>query len=261
MPTRIGTAARTLFVAVMYAVLYAVMQYAAAVLVGLSSGSVEKFGDTVTENLFICTLAAIAAASVLYIALGLLRERPVSDDIRFSGLSERTAVSAIIAALGCRIAVSVYTVFAEKIPLLNDSLDSAPDTSTALDSPFKVVFGLFVMMIAAPVFEEILFRGFIQTELMRGLPAPAAIIVGAVIFAVAHGILFQAVFTFFVGLVMGFSYFRTGSLFSSIIIHIIFNFTSAAQFVFYLLPYPLLALCFLLSLALIYISLMRLEKQ
>lgn len=258
MPTRIGTAARALFVSIAYVVLYEAMQLAAAVTAGLvgASGALAAdpktaFSGSVIENLFLCTFAAMLAAGVLYIAISLLRERSVFEDVRFSSISSREVICAVALAVGCRIAVSVYTVASEKIEPLRESLENIPDTTAAFSSPFKIFLGIFVAMLAAPAFEEILFRGFIQSELMRGFPAPAAIIISSIIFAAAHGVLFQSVFTFFVGLAMGYCYYKTGSLFTSIILHVAFNSSSAVQFLFFIVPVPLLIVLFVLSLVII----------
>ncbi len=240
MPTKAGKILRTLFVGLVYVLIYESAQIASAYIIGLSEAYFKGEKLTITEfsaqyvvgNAFIATLAAMSAAGVIYILLSILRERPPSEDISLRPVKPSEAIIAVTLAIFLRIAVGVYTEFSEYVPALRDSVENVPDTTAAMDSPFKILLGLFAVYIAAPVFEEILFRGFVQGEFMRGMPAAAAIILSSLVFAAAHGILFQSVFTFFVGLCMGYAYYKTGSLFTSIIIHIAFNSTSAVQFLF-----------------------------
>ncbi len=100
------------------------------------------------------------------------------------------------------------------------------DLSESLSSPGLIFLYFYAAVIAAPIFEEILYRGFVQSELMRGLAPAGGIFFSALIFSVAHGMLFQSVFTFFVGLVLGWFYYKSKNLFASMIIHIVFNLSS-----------------------------------
>lgn len=266
METRLGRASRTLFLGLIYALIYMAMQLLPYIFIALFSLT----GDTVTgyediyglvlKNLFPCTFAAMAAALVLYILLGLLRERPVLGELKVKGISQSQAGGAIALAFGLRLAVSVYTVLSDEIPALKDSLESAPDISPALSSPLNILFALLIMNIAAPVFEEVLFRGFIQTELMRGFPSPAAIVISSLIFAVFHGNLFQSTFVFFVGLCLGFCFYKTGSLLTSIILHIIFNSSAALQYLALMLPPWALVIEAVIGAAAIYLGI-RLVKR
>ncbi len=100
------------------------------------------------------------------------------------------------------------------------------DLSESLSSPGLIFLYFYAAVIAAPIFEEILYRGFVQSELIRGLGPAGGIFLSALIFSIAHGMLFQSVFTFFVGLVLGWFYYKTKNLFASMIIHIVFNLSS-----------------------------------
>lgn len=231
MPTKFSSAARVIFVALIYAAGYAVIQIAAAMVFGflgaLSQGRFSAFSDCFTSTLFFSTAAAMVAAMALYILFGRLRERRLGEELRFSSLRGSCIRGGVLLALGCRLAVTLYSSFAKLIPVLSASMEAAADSyAAALDTPAKIVLALVISNLLAPIFEEILFRGFIQSELLRGLPPKPAIAAGALIFAAAHGILFQSIFTFFVGLALGWCYYRTKSLYTSIIFHIVFNVSS-----------------------------------
>lgn len=86
------------------------------------------------------------------------------------------------------------------------------------------VFGIISICIAAPIFEEMLFRGAIEGHLLRKWKNPRwGILVSALIFGVIHGNPAQILFAFLLGLVLGEMYYRTGSLLPGIILHFINN--------------------------------------
>lgn len=86
------------------------------------------------------------------------------------------------------------------------------------------VLGVLSVAVLAPLLEEVLFRGAIQGLLMRlfGRPWPA-IIVAALIFGVFHMNPVQIVYATLLGIIFGWIYYRTGSLLSVIVGHVLNN--------------------------------------
>ena len=86
------------------------------------------------------------------------------------------------------------------------------------------VLGVLSLAILAPLLEEVLFRGAIQGMLMRffGRPWPA-IIVAALVFGVFHMNPVQIVYATLLGIILGWIYYRTGSLLSVIVGHVLNN--------------------------------------
>ncbi len=84
---------------------------------------------------------------------------------------------------------------------------------------------LFVVTVGiVPVFEEMLFRGLIQSKLRSYLGRPwAAVAVTSVAFAVVHGNISHWPALFVLSMCMGYSYERSGSLLRPIFIHAFFN--------------------------------------
>lgn len=77
--------------------------------------------------------------------------------------------------------------------------------------------------IAAPVVEELLFRGIIQGELRQAMPEWAAVVVQAALFAAFHMQPIQSSYVLLPGLMLGAAYAWTKSLWVPIIMHIFFN--------------------------------------
>ena len=83
--------------------------------------------------------------------------------------------------------------------------------------------GMFMVVVMAPVFEEMLFRGIIQGGASREYGPMKAILVASAIFGLVHLVPQQVVNAFFCGIIMGYVYYRTGSLIPVIIIHLLNN--------------------------------------
>ncbi len=80
--------------------------------------------------------------------------------------------------------------------------------------------------IFAPIFEEWLCRGMVLRGLLTRMKPGWAIVVSALFFAVIHLNPWQALNAFIIGLVMGYVYYKTGSLWLTMLIHFVNNGTS-----------------------------------
>lgn len=99
-------------------------------------------------------------------------------------------------------------------------------------------WGYLVIGILAPVAEEVVFRGAILRALLKAIPQAnrhwIAIGTSALLFALVHGNLAQAPHAFLMGLLLGWMYYRTGSIFPGLVLHWVNN--SVAYAVFRLMP-------------------------
>ncbi|PZU93704.1 MAG: CPBP family intramembrane metalloprotease domain-containing protein [Pseudanabaena sp.] len=79
------------------------------------------------------------------------------------------------------------------------------------------------LAIAAPFFEEYLFRGFLLPSLTKFLPAWGAIAVSGFVFAIAHLNVADIIPLTTLGIVMGFIYWRSQNLLASMLLHCLWN--------------------------------------
>lgn len=77
--------------------------------------------------------------------------------------------------------------------------------------------------IFAPIFEEWLCRGMVLRGLLTRMKPTWAIVISAVFFALIHFNPWQALNAFIIGLVMGYIYFKTGSLWLTMLVHFVNN--------------------------------------
>jgi membrane protease YdiL (CAAX protease family) len=131
----------------------------------------------------------------------------------------------------------IYLLVRWRTPHVHDLL------KTLQEHPSAQRTGLVILsaVVIAPLFEEFLFRGHLQTLLRyffgKWLPkgvkgqgaAWGAILATSVIFALVHP-LWMAPMIFVLALCLGYAYERTGVLWVSVVMHALFNLLSIVQF-------------------------------
>jgi uncharacterized protein len=89
--------------------------------------------------------------------------------------------------------------------------------------PLALGMFFFTAAVAAPVFEEILFRGFLLPSLTRYMPIWGAIALSSLIFSAAHLSFSEVLPLTVLGAILGFAYVRSQNLLSSILLHSTWN--------------------------------------
>ena len=87
----------------------------------------------------------------------------------------------------------------------------------------KGVFSYIMIVIAAPILEELIFRGIILDGLLRKYSPIKSIIISSVLFGIMHLNPWQFVAAFIIGLFTGWIYYRTQKLTLTIWIHMVNN--------------------------------------
>lgn len=91
----------------------------------------------------------------------------------------------------------------------------------------RSVFQLIGIMVVAPVFEEIIFRGIILKGMLIKYKPLTAILVSAMIFALVHGKPIQIASAFGMGLFVSLIFYQTKSLALTTLTHFFFNATGS----------------------------------
>ncbi len=102
---------------------------------------------------------------------------------------------------------------------------SNPLLSLALQANDRVALGIFFVTaaIAAPLFEEFLFRGFLLPSLTRYMPVWGAILLSSFFFALAHLSLSEVLPLTTLGVVLGIVYTRSRNLLAPMFLHGLWN--------------------------------------
>lgn len=85
-----------------------------------------------------------------------------------------------------------------------------------------LLLALYSVLIA-PVSEELIFRGVTLKYAVKSMPLAAANIFQAALFGIFHGNVVQGVYAFVVGLFCGYVCLKGGSIYLSILFHMMFN--------------------------------------
>lgn len=104
---------------------------------------------------------------------------------------------------------------------LQELMPALPDTTKDLFAEImRNDFGYITLCIFAPLVEELVFRGAILRALLASMPKPAyAIIISALLFSMAHINPAQMPHAFLVGLLLGWTCYRTGSILPGVAFH------------------------------------------
>ncbi len=107
-------------------------------------------------------------------------------------------------------------LFPHTMENLNAAMGNEPTT------PMELLVGLLQMAAIPALVEELAFRG-IALGVLRKYGDGFAIVVSALLFGMLHGNFIQIPFAFCMGLILGYSVVRTGSIVPAIVIHFINN--------------------------------------
>lgn len=114
------------------------------------------------------------------------------------------------------------TLFPDWLKIYEELLETA-----GLDGS-SLTFGMFLYsVILAPFSEELIFRGVTMRQAKKALPFWAANLMQAILFGVFHMNMIQGIYAFCLGLILGYVCEKGGSIYYSILLHMLFNFWGA----------------------------------
>lgn len=134
-----------------------------------------------------------------------------------------TAIAVVVLTLGAAILIDYGTAATEHVIPASDQIGAWYDKLMATAGSGDVLLKLVALCIVPAVCEEIYFRGFCQTSLAALWGRLPALLIAALLFAVLHGKLPYIHLYFLLGLLLGWVYAATGSLWMSILCHFLNN--------------------------------------
>lgn len=106
-------------------------------------------------------------------------------------------------------------------PLL--ALFPAEDYNAVTDLVGKGAWSILSVVVCAPLFEEMLFRGLVFESCRERFGGGGAVLISALLFGLIHVVPVQVINAFVVGIILGFIYLRTRSLANVILLHAVNN--------------------------------------
>lgn len=174
-------------------------------------------------------------------------------NVRVQGVDRRHFVAAALMGYGMQIVTTLIMV------LVNVLLPSVMEEyNTLVDGSGITTYGLMWVistLVLPPLVEEAGFRGLGLTYLERaGVPFAVANIVQALAFGIFHMNLTQGIYTFVLGLALGYVTHRSGSIAPAMLMHLVYNLmgTLGSDLIYSYLPAPFLILLITNVIALVY---------
>lgn len=170
----------------------------------------------------IATVSAVITLAVM----GYLYHRDRALE-RQQGLKNRGSIP--LFQYGAVAVMGIGTCIAFNNLLILSSISSVSQTYQATSqriyqSPLWIqLIGLGVLL---PVAEEFVYRGLLYKRMRENMPMGISMIFSAVIFGVTHGNLVQFIYAGGLGLLLAYTYEKTGTIKAPALLHIVMNLTS-----------------------------------
>ena len=191
------------------------------ILAGLGVG--ELINESTNQSLYILGLFIIQEAILIAPVLYYLKKKNI--DLGFKKQSIKKIILYVLAGFFGFILINgiiqyVSLTYNIQIPGYGDQ---AARVTLFGDDPYSMIIAAFVLVILAPLVEELLFRGLIFNQLRQRYSSWATIVISAAIFAGFH-LEFQVFIPLFIlGLIIGKIYDKTGTIWTPIAFHMFNN--------------------------------------
>lgn len=169
------------------------------------------FADSLTYTL-VSGLITIAVVLAFY----LLRREKLSEALWLRRVDGKTLWT------GAALAPGLFLVVSFVLAALPKAWTESYNEASSGISTTSIV-GIISVMVVAPIVEEFIFRGLMTNRLSRVMPGWLAVVLAAAVFGVCHGHPVWFGYAFALGCVFGFIDLRAGSIWPSILGHMVFN--------------------------------------
>ncbi|KAK6129993.1 hypothetical protein DH2020_036275 [Rehmannia glutinosa] len=164
-------------------------------------------------------------AGILILHRCLYQFRPLpSDWFRFS-LRGKWALDVLLGCMMFPLVNRLSQFNLNLLPVLNSTPVTLSTVEKSIMARDPIAMGLyaFVLVVCAPLWEEIVFRGFLLPSLTKYMPVWCSILVSSAAFALAHFNVQRTLPLVFLGVVMGVTYTRSRNLLASMLLHSLWN--------------------------------------
>lgn len=221
---------------------YIIVFFLIQTVIGLGFGIVGMWHDgqslaAVWQALLKGGLHMTTKMTVAYMALSSLLTLLLFARLRWSPVSRVWLASHPWTTLAWVFMLALGTILPSEWVVEKFQL-TMPDTTTQLfESVMREPMGYLAIGILGPVAEEMVFRGAVLRSLLKLFPAKAhwwPILISAVLFGAVHMNMAQFVHALPIGLLLGWMYYRTGSIIPGLLFHWVNN--TVAYFMFNIMP-------------------------
>lgn len=225
---------------ILYAGIYFALQFVFLIAASIIAGIMEVFKNPemnpleLTEKITSIIMgqvhmsiifASIIAIPIFYV-ISKARKQNLSEVCSFSYIKPISLFVLIIAGISINLSSGYLLEITQRLDFLKGYFEAHDELMEALVGGSNIIIAFIGTAIAAPIIEEILFRGLIFNELKKVMSVTVAVVLQGVLFGIYHMQVVQGAYAIVFGILMGLAYVWTKSIWSSIIIHIMINGTS-----------------------------------
>lgn len=191
----------------------------------LAAGELSNETDLMTDLMGDLVSAVTVVSCVLTLLFLLfvfaIRGKSFSDEVRWHVMP--SSGHAVLGPLFCGFGLSVLSSFVLALIPFPEAWYASYDESMEMMLAGDPLFLAAATVLAAPIVEEVIFRGLVYTRLCRGMKRWIAAFVSALIFGLVHGTLLHLIYTVPMGLLLCLFYEKYRSLWAPIVLHMSFN--------------------------------------
>lgn len=181
----------------------------------------DDANPTLTASILVAALEGVALTGA--VALGMLRKRLSWKEVGLQPISrEWILLSVALGIIATVLAAVVGAVIAALLGLEGEN----PQLPFLAPGGFSVggLIGMTLLAgFVAPFAEELLFRGVLYRWIRDRWGYIPALLLSSLLFGIAHVDPLVAVTAFVAGLVLAWSYERSGSLWTPVLVHVVYN--------------------------------------
>jgi hypothetical protein len=181
-------------------------------------------GENMLQAVFSAVTYVVAVIITIFVPWSIIKYKTTRDELGIRGLPTWTDL--LLAPIGFLVfmfVASILLALCQKIlPGINWTEAQEVGFSNLI-SQSDYVLTFIMLVIVAPVAEEIIFRGWLYGKLRARIPAAPAILLVSVLFGIVHGQWNVGVTVFVMSIAMCSIRELTGTIWGGLLIHIIKN--------------------------------------
>ena len=228
------SAARNILVGLAFIALYFLMQSVVTIAITMYVSFTTSVGDyetialyqqAITQKALAHTdLIVVGAAAITLLVIVLVFRKKLPAELNLKKIPFKVVLLGIVCGVACSFSLNLFFAF-----LPESWLESYTEDSSLL-AEGTFLSSLLSTVVAAPIIEEVIFRGIGISRFRKVMPTWLSVLIISVIFGVMHGNFVWFIYTFALGCGMGFVFVRQDSLWASLAIHAGFNSVSMISF-------------------------------
>ncbi|WP_010238089.1 CPBP family intramembrane glutamic endopeptidase [Clostridium arbusti] len=206
----------------LYLIIYYAFQILFFAIVGINAifkgfSSNNEMQEYVYKNTGYILIISMILSLIIYFFMLRKKQKNIFQMCNFRNIGVKNVLFILV------ICVSFSALLSGVVEYVIKFFPSYNETSKMINMSMTSILGILAVLIFAPIFEEILFRGMILSEIRNNINIIAAVIIQGILFGLYHMDKFQSIYTAILGILLGLLCVKTKSVVGSIIAHITFN--------------------------------------